>query len=233
MNSLYKEPKKNYGYVYKYTSPSSKSYIGQTIHSLIERSGLNGYKYKTCPIFFSAIKKYGFNNFKVEILGEYPLSELDKWEQYWIEYYDSYKKGYNATFGEHSEPIKRKKKGKKIDQYNIKGEYIKTFNSLAEAAGEIDSTYQAISAVLANIRPQHKGFIYRYEGQQPPQPINIQKHNRLIGQYTLDNEFITTHSSSVEAAFKIGKNKNAARNIRAVCTGDRNSAYGFKWKYLD
>ena len=35
------EPKKGYGYIYKYTSPSGKSYIGQTIHSLQERAGKN------------------------------------------------------------------------------------------------------------------------------------------------------------------------------------------------
>ena len=41
------------------------------------------------------------------------------------------------------------------------------------------------------------------------------------------------YDSANEAAKAIGKNTAAGRNIRSVCTGDRKTAYGFKWKYLD
>lgn len=38
-NSLfYKKPHKGMGFVYKYTSPSGKNYIGQTINSLADRA---------------------------------------------------------------------------------------------------------------------------------------------------------------------------------------------------
>lgn len=38
-NSLfYKKPHKGMGFVYKYTSPSGKNYIGQTISSLADRA---------------------------------------------------------------------------------------------------------------------------------------------------------------------------------------------------
>ena len=43
------------GIIYKYTSPSNKSYIGQTIRSLSERAQKNGNGYVGCPIFFRAI----------------------------------------------------------------------------------------------------------------------------------------------------------------------------------
>mgnify|MGYP003571263887 CR=1 FL=1 len=56
MNSFELKPKKGYGFIYKYTSPSGKSYIGQTIYSLKERAKTsNGAGYSNCIIFFRAI----------------------------------------------------------------------------------------------------------------------------------------------------------------------------------
>ena len=44
--------------VYRYISPSNKSYIGQTCNSLSVRAA-NGEGYKGCPKFYKAIQKYG------------------------------------------------------------------------------------------------------------------------------------------------------------------------------
>jgi len=42
--------------VYKYTSPSGKSYIGITSKPLIKRANYNGTGYTACPHFCKAIK---------------------------------------------------------------------------------------------------------------------------------------------------------------------------------
>ena len=39
------------GIVYKYTSPSGKSYIGQTTQSLSDRARFMGEGYKKCTVF--------------------------------------------------------------------------------------------------------------------------------------------------------------------------------------
>ena len=39
-------------------------YIGQTCMSLRQRSGDNGYRYKSCTKFYNAIQKYGWDNFE-------------------------------------------------------------------------------------------------------------------------------------------------------------------------
>ena len=49
----------------------------------------------------------------------------------------------------------------------------------------------------------------------------------------MDGNFIQSFPSASQAAIALGKKSSAGRNIRAVCAGDRQSAYGFKWKYLD
>ena len=58
-------------------------------------------------------------------------------------------------------------------------------------------------------------------------------HGRKTAQYTLDGKLIAVYNSANEAARAIGKPTNAGRNIRTVCAGKRNIAYGFTWKYLD
>lgn len=54
---------------------------------------------KNYPIY-RAIRKYGVENFYYEILeDDIPLNQLDEKEIYYIEKYNSYKKGYNSTKG--------------------------------------------------------------------------------------------------------------------------------------
>lgn len=85
--------------IYKYTSPSGKSYIGQT-NNIKRRE----YRHKTdngCRAFASAIKKYGFENFTKEILEEnLTLTEANIRESYWIIFFNSLSpNGYNLSSG--------------------------------------------------------------------------------------------------------------------------------------
>lgn len=45
------------------------------------------------------MKKYGAENFTIEQVEECSLKEVDEREKYWIEFYGSFKYGYNATLG--------------------------------------------------------------------------------------------------------------------------------------
>lgn len=47
----------------------------------------------------AAIKKYGKENFDIDIIEECPPELLDEKERYYINYYNSYNKGYNLTLG--------------------------------------------------------------------------------------------------------------------------------------
>lgn len=236
MNNFEKKPKTNYGFIYKYTSPSGKSYIGQTIYSLKERAKTsNGIGYSNCTIFFRAIQKYGFENFIFEILGEFPINELDKKEKDFIEQYNTIQpNGYNIKPGGANSYTKGQTRKSKIDQYDLEGNYIKTFESLREAADEMNTKYQSISAVLTGKRPQHNGYIYKYYGDTPPKPVRVAKTaGRQTAQYDLEGNLLNIYPSANQAAIAIGKNSNAGRNIRLVCEGKRLTAYGFKWKFLD
>lgn len=101
--------------VYKHTSPSGKVYIGITQRTPNQRFQSNGYGYKSNEHFYRAIKKYGWNNFKHEILYSGLSKEIAcKIEIELIAKHNSTdgKYGYNiATGGEHpmlSEETKKK-----------------------------------------------------------------------------------------------------------------------------
>jgi hypothetical protein len=85
--------------VYMHKSPSGKVYIGITKRDL-EIRWANGEGYKTCPIFYNAIKKYGWENIEHRLLFENlndisaKLIEIDL-----IYYYKSIDMSYNLTDG--------------------------------------------------------------------------------------------------------------------------------------
>lgn len=94
--------------IYKITNLiNNKSYIGQScnIEKRIKthfwaafKENLSSYNYK----IYQAIRKYGIENFKWEILktiNEVNKGQLNILERQYIEKYDSFKNGYNMTTG--------------------------------------------------------------------------------------------------------------------------------------
>lgn len=57
--------------IYMYTFPNGKRYIGKTCKSLKERQGSSNFNhYKSCPVLWRAIQKYGTENIQQDILFE-------------------------------------------------------------------------------------------------------------------------------------------------------------------
>lgn len=97
--------------IYKHTLIGTDlCYIGQTndIKTRWKPSA-----YKTCTKFYNAINKYGWNNFKHEILKDnLTIDEANEWEEYYIKAYNSQIDGFNLDSGGlnylHSEETKLK-----------------------------------------------------------------------------------------------------------------------------
>lgn len=92
------------GIIYKYTGPTGKVYIGQTIHPVNRRAQHK--RAETDSYFHRAIRKYGYDAFKYEIIvkissptKEQLHKELDKAEMFYIKVYDTFKNGYNQSLG--------------------------------------------------------------------------------------------------------------------------------------
>lgn len=93
------------GNLYKITNIiNGKIYIGKTYSTLKERlnTHINDALREDRPNktkFQNAIRKYGPNNFKIELLGQFEEGVLEQKEMRYIKLYDSYKNGYNSTLG--------------------------------------------------------------------------------------------------------------------------------------
>lgn len=92
------------GIIYKYTNLiNGKVYIGQTTQTLQKRDKKHMSQIKDDTYFHRALKKYGRENFSLEIIEDnIPFSRLDEREKYYIKIYDSLAitgKGYNLTIG--------------------------------------------------------------------------------------------------------------------------------------
>lgn len=84
--------------IYKVTNKiNGKVYIGQSVD--IGRRWRQHMTAEDDIYFHKAIQKYGVENFEWEVIEKCKKSELDERESYWIEYYDSFNKGYNCTRG--------------------------------------------------------------------------------------------------------------------------------------
>ena len=89
---------KNVRGIYKVTNKiNGKVYIGQSVD--IGRRWRQHMTAEDDNYFHKAIQKYGVENFEWEVIEQCKKSELDERESYWIEYYDSFNKGYNCTKG--------------------------------------------------------------------------------------------------------------------------------------
>ena len=86
--------------IYKHTSPSGNSYIGQT-KNLKKREYAHKTNNNSCTAFSNAIKKYGWDNLTHEILIEgLSLEEANYWEEYYIREHNTLiPNGYNLTTG--------------------------------------------------------------------------------------------------------------------------------------
>ena len=94
--------------IYKITNIiNNKCYIGQTIKTAEERwkehkaHAFGSHPNDQKKILYQAIRKYGIENFTFEVVQDNieTFEQLDKAEIYWIDYYNSFVKGYNETFG--------------------------------------------------------------------------------------------------------------------------------------
>ena len=84
--------------IYKVTNKiNGKVYIDQSVDI-----GRRWHQHITAEddiYFHKAIQKYGIENFEWEVIEQCKKKDLDEREIYWIEYYDSFNKGYNRTKG--------------------------------------------------------------------------------------------------------------------------------------
>ena len=216
-------------YVYKHTSPSEKIYIGITSQTP-ENRWRNGNGYKKHSHFYNAIQKYGWDNFKHEILfANLTKEEAEQKEIELIKMYKSNCKthGYNIdnggnSNGKHSDETRKKIKENHFDISGVNHPMFSKFHS-EETKQKISKsktgkgTRIKISNALKGRKMEKEWIEKMAEG-----------HKKSILQYSLNNEFIRKWNSIKDIEVELGI---AHQSIVACCKGRIKTSHNYIWKY--
>lgn len=221
---------------------NNKKYFGITGANKPEyRWHKDGSGYKD-QVFGRAIEKYGWNNFKHEIIyKDLTYDNACKKEIELIKKYQTTnsKYGYNKSSGGDciSLGTYNNALSKKVYMYNIDGEFIKEFPSMMEAERETGIDNSAICACCKGRNLYTKDYRWSYKKEESLSPINKEKYLydsirkeqcKDVYQYSLDGEFLNKYASLSDAC----NNTNSDfRLVSACCLGKRNKTNGYIWAY--
>lgn len=203
-------------YIYKITNCyNGKVYIGKTSRTVQQRwqeHCRERLRHIDRPLY-RAINKYGIDLFSIEEIEKVDSDEMAcEREKYWIEYYGSFKVGYNATVGGDGKSY--------VDYDKIEGLYHqgKTIKEVASILKYDRKTVQKVVDIL--------GFSKEFRAKR-----RIESISKMVVMKNKTNNEILEVFESIEAAYRY-LNKQSSGHIAAVCAGKRQSAYGYKWEYL-
>ena len=168
------------------------------------------------------MNKYGIENFKIEQIEECSDNIVDEREVYWIEYYQTFKQGYNATKGGD---------GKHYLDYDLICETYNQVHNMTKTAKLCRCHEDSVRKILKERQ------IKIFSGQE----VAKEERSKMINQFSLSGEYIRTFSSISEAARYIQSLAPEKRtgfggisqHISQVARGKRKTAYKYIWKYSD
>lgn len=231
------------GHIYIFTSPSGKSYIGQTSRPIQKRFKEHQLESSGCVAIYNAIKKYGWENFEKDYY-ECPDEDLNKHEELMVEVLGTLSPdGYNLREGGGSNGKMSEETKQKMSEVRL-GHIVseETRQKISESKlGEknynfgktpSDETRQKMSDVNKGDKNAMWGEHHSEETRQKISDSmkgeKNQKSKKLY-QYDLDENFINSFESCGEA--KRHLKKTSGTNIRKCARGEQKTAYGFKWSY--
>lgn len=211
-------------YIYCITNQiNGKQYVGKTILSITKRfkEHCEDSKKERCekrPLY-TAMNKYGTENFIVEQLVQCEPDELNAYEILFIEKLNTYKEGYNATKGGD---------GKILFDYKEIVSIYKKGKTMREVAAIVQCSVDTVSKVIHLYNIPINKFI-RGSCKQPKNVIQLDKNT---------GEEIQIFTSIADAAhwlvdngFAKKYNGGVRQKICNCCAGKQKTAYKFKWSY--
>lgn len=151
-------------YIYIHTCPDYMTYVG--ISQNPKQRWNNGEGYKENKEFYEAIKRYGWENIKHEIVSETNYRWIaQQIERTLITHFKNKKKSFNEINIENAllKKCNRKSTLKRVAQYDKNtGEKIKEFDSIREARDFTGVPEHGIRATCLNKTKTSGGYIWRY-----------------------------------------------------------------------
>lgn len=201
------------GFIYQIKNNiNEKIYVGKTTRTLEARfkEHKNRVNERNSHLYL-AMRKYGTENFFIEMLEECEDNFLDEREKYWIKILDTYNRGYNETLG-----------GEGLSLIDYESQ-IKPFWDEGFSIREISDITKISPVTISNYL--YANGITEKEIKVRANDLIGKKNSKAIQQYDFEGNFITEYSSlkSIPGI--------CHRNISDVINKRRKSAGGYLWKY--
>jgi group I intron endonuclease len=224
------------GYIYMLTSPSGKSYIGQTFRPIEKRLEEHQKERSNCVAIYRAIRKHGWGNFD-KVWYECPDEDLNKHEELMVDVLGTLSPGgYNLREGggNNGKPSEESK------QRMSKAHFGKTHTEKTkQKMGDYrlgktlsDGHKQNISEAKQGEKHHMFGKPHTKESKQKMSESHRGEKNpdsKRVYQYDLEGKLIGSFASSGEAGRHLKKDGSFIRRCaREKCE----SAYNFKWVYV-
>lgn len=224
--------------IYKITNPLGKIYIGQTknyTQRLYNYSNPNSNQIGRK--LYNSIKKYSWEQHKVEVIQILENSPdvqgiLDNLEIYYIEIFNSVKKGLNLTYGGNGgkpsqETINKRiaSKTNKILQYDLNNNFIKEWGGLIEIETILDYKRETIRMNINGKTQSTHGYKWFYKDKSPKV---FKSKVRKINQYDLEGNFIKEWDNVKEAKIWLG-----VGDIYSCLIGKQKTSNNYIWKYVE
>lgn len=213
-------------YIYLITNEiNQKGYVGKTTGSIqdrFKRHVIDSKKEKNKDIpLYRAFQKYGISNFHIKMLEECSSADSSAREIYWIGKLDTYKKGYNATLGGDGCLIH--------DYKSIVKKYLECQNEKETAQFfHCDTKTVRLALKEYQIKPTSAGRMGKERNGKKIAMLDI--HTSAT---------IKVFNDMCDAGRFLQNTKNVQAQIRSisaligkVASNKRNSAYGYKWKFI-
>lgn len=210
-------------YIYKITNDiNNKIYIGKTNFSIEKRfqEHIHDSKqyYENRPLY-KAMNKYGIEHFHIEQIEECDNNNAAEREIYWINYYNSYYNGYNATKGGD---------GKTLIDYDVVLEKFRQGLTITEIAKEIHHDVGQLSKILKS-----KGVSQEEINKQSK--VQRKKLVMLDKNTLKEIQIFDSVASAAKYCIQQGLSKDTVSGVSShicqCCNGIRKTAYQYKWKY--
>jgi hypothetical protein len=234
-----------YLYVLKDPTTQIVRYVGKTIYpdkrlkNHISECKYKKVKHKRGNWIRSLLKKD-----LLPILEVIKVCRLDEFEKYETHYIKQYKSKYltnsDETVQGNSRRIKEvldrqsKNSGREVHQYSLKGEYIKTFQSVRKAAEEVGGNHGNITRCCNKQLKHAYGYIYSYEKkniEEIQEVINPNAMKKQVVELDAEGNIINEWNSLMDCSRETGLDNG---NISKVCNNKMKTHKSriFRFKYL-
>lgn len=211
------------GKIYKiYNDVNDKLYIGKTLDTIENR--LREHKKDSKRVrkekrpLYNAMNKYGTEHFYIELIEEVDLELLSQRECYWIEFYNTYYNGYNATKGGD---------GRQLYDYDLIVEIYLQGLTMKEISNQLGCDVKVIrnALKLANVDTFQN---------------MVKSFGKSVAAYDKEHNLIASFDSESDAArWLIDKGIAQTDSVKTVgsvvaraAKGQRKSAYKMLWEFI-